>query len=52
MQSLSSNVDGPGSDKEQERTNHKEGASYATLAPYTPVSTKKKEKPRKKGNEF
>ena len=41
---FSSNVDGPGSDKEQERTNHKEGASYITLDPYTPTKAKKKTK--------
>ena len=34
----------PGEDKDQSRTNSKEGASYATLLPYTPLSAKKNKK--------
>ena len=33
-----------GTDKDQSRTNPKEGASYATLLPYTPLNAKKTKK--------
>ena len=52
MQSFSPDVDGPGSDVDKRRTDPKEGASYATLSPFTPPRTKRKQKHPRKGINF
>ena len=52
MTSYVSTVDGPGSDKDQKRTNPKEGVSYVTLNPFTPPYAKRRQKLNKKTMNF